>query len=189
MMKPWAFLTCLESVGFVLANPSIHGNATELHGGCYHPHWYLPDHFPSAALGVVPQSQNSASDSTGKLSSQHVLHCSEPLLHCPSAWRTIRSHVMNITACAVQSHCMQNISSHTVFLMPYGTGLLVVGQKLCALDWLFCSFTAPLHLDSMGVFLQDVHSHPSSVLLCLEYRIPSRLGSSGVETSAMYEAN
>lgn len=84
---------------------------------------------------------------------------------------------------------MQNNSSHIIFLMPYGTGLLVVGQKLSVLDLLFCSFTAPLHLDSMGVFLQEVHSHPSSVLLYLEYRIPSRFGPSGVEISAMYMAS
>lgn len=40
---------------------------------------YLPDCSPLAALGVVLQSQNSASDSTEKLSSQHILHCSESL--------------------------------------------------------------------------------------------------------------
>lgn len=40
---------------------------------------YLPDHSPLAALGVVLQSQTSAFDSTGKLSSQHILHCSKPL--------------------------------------------------------------------------------------------------------------
>lgn len=40
---------------------------------------YLPDCSPLAALGLVLQSQNSASGSTEKLSSQHILHCSESL--------------------------------------------------------------------------------------------------------------
>ncbi|PKU43468.1 lim and senescent cell antigen-like-containing domain protein 1 isoform x5 [Limosa lapponica baueri] len=37
-----------------------------------------------------------------------------------------------------------------------------------------------------GLFYEEVHSHPSSVVLCFEYRASSRLGPSGVETTAIH---
>lgn len=69
---------------------------------------YLPDRSPLVALGVVLQSQNSASDSSGKLSSQHVLHCSGPLATLSISIEKQLNQACDghhSTACAVQSHC------------------------------------------------------------------------------------
>lgn len=190
-MRPRAFLTFLESVGvyswkavaswerhrvacWMLSSASVTCPIT--------PRWQLFELY-------VLQSQDSSSHSTGKLNSQHILCRAFALLRglghtvrMENDWIVCGRH--GFTVCAVQSHsACETVVLTLFFLMPHRTGLLMVCQKLCVLDWLYCSFAAPLHFSSVGIFCR---SHPSSVLLCFEHRAPSRLDPSGVETTATY---
>lgn len=173
-MKPWAFLTFLESIRFCSWKAMTSWECYRV--AC----WMLSSTSVTCLIALLWQLLELFSK--GRTQPPTVVGSWAPTLHSHFALLralgyTVHQHRETTKSgmwwtslhclCSTVTLCMQNTRSHTVFLMPYGTGLPVVGQKLCVLDWLFCNFTAPLHLDSVGVFLQEVHSHPGSVLLCL----------------------